>query len=79
MTDEFQEYPKMLYKRGPGNVLDTLIVDSAEAEQEAGSDWKTKPPQPRGRPVGSVNKPKTEETEEETGETEPEAPADDDT
>lgn len=43
----------MLYSMGKGNVLKTKVVESAEEQQEAGSDWKESPPKPRGRPTSS--------------------------
>jgi len=58
---EKQEYPKMLYQMGEGNVLKHIIVKDAEAHKAAGKDWKTTPPKPRGRPAGKPNKEAAEE------------------
>ncbi len=52
MADEdFQEFPKMLYRMGKGNVLQNMVVNSKEEQQEAGKDWKESIPKPRGRPA----------------------------
>lgn len=50
MTDEIQAYPKMLYSRGEGNEVLTLVVQNEDEHKEAGKEWKEEPPKPRGRP-----------------------------
>ena len=49
---EIIEFPKMLYRMDPGNVLKTLVVQSAEEQKEAGKDWSETIPKPKGRPAG---------------------------
>ncbi len=72
MTEEIQHYPKMLYRRGAKNTLETLIVQDEAEHKSAGDEWKEEVPKPRGRPVGSVNQPKEEEADTDTAE-EPES------
>ena len=47
---EKQEYPKMLYSMGEGNVLKNCVVNSEEEHKALGKEWREEPPKPRGRP-----------------------------
>ena len=52
---EIQAYPKMLYRMGEGNELESCIVQDEDEHKELGKDWKEEPPRPRGRPKAKDN------------------------